>query len=296
MKTGIGIFWATFAALGLSWCGLVLTPQLQLGGAKLEPVLNSADTYPLQPTGAATLGRQIYRASGCAACHTEQVRQGGVACEISLTSLGIYKPADFTAYAKSLFVLPELESLTNSIAANLKDWNGELPRTLLTCADKALADDMASRLKAVGVKSETHIVATGVDIARGWGARQSVAADYLYDNPVQLGSLRAGPDLANIGVRMPDANWQLLHLYAPKSVTPNSTMPSFKFLFEVRPIKAGSAPSPDALNLPAAFAPAAGYEVVPKPEARELVAYLLGLKADAPLYEAPFTPATAAKK
>ena len=39
--------------------------------------------------------------------------------------------------------------------------------------------------------------------------------------------------LANLGVRAPDANWQLSHLYAPKSVTPNSTMPSFKFLFEV---------------------------------------------------------------
>ncbi len=294
MKTGTGIFLAAFAAIGLSWCGLVLTPQLQLGGAKLEPVLNSADTYPLQPAGAATLGLQVYRANGCAACHTEQVRQGGVACEISLTGLGIYKPADFTAYVKSLFSLKDLADLTNSITGNLKDWNGELPKTLLTCTDKALADDMASRLKAVGVKSETHIVATGVDIARGWGERQSVAADYLYDQPVQLGSLRAGPDLANIGVRMPDANWQMLHLYAPKSVAPNSTMPPFRFLFEVR--KIGSTPSPDALNLPAGFAPAEGYEVVPKPEARELVAYLLGLKANAPLYEAPFTPATAAKK
>ena len=50
-------------------------------------------------------------------------------------------------------------------------------------------------------KSETHIIATGPDIARGWGVRQSVAEDYLYDDPVQLGSLRAGPDLADVGVR-----------------------------------------------------------------------------------------------
>jgi hypothetical protein len=34
---------------------------------------------------------------------------------------------------------------------------------------------------------------------------------------------------------------------------------------------------------------------VPKPEATELAAYLLSLKANAPLYEAPFTPVTAAK-
>jgi cytochrome c oxidase cbb3-type subunit 2 len=67
----------------------------------------------------------------------------------------------------------------------------------------------------------------------------------------------------------------------------DSAMPSFKFLFEVR--KIGATPSPDALVLPEESAPAAGYEVVPKPEAKELVAYLLSLRADVPLYEAPFT-------
>jgi cytochrome c oxidase cbb3-type subunit 2 len=174
----------------------------------------------------------------------------------------------------------------------LNGWNGGLPKTLLTSTDKDVVAAMADRLKAVGVKSETRIVATGADISRGWGVRQSVAADYLYDQPVQLGSLRAGPDLANIGVRAPDARWQLSHLYAPKSITPNSTMPSFKFLFEVRK---ADVPSPDALNLTGDFAPPAGYEVVPKPEAKQLAAYLLSLKANVPLYEAPFTPVTAAK-
>ena len=108
--------------------------------------------------------------------------------------------------------------------------------------------------------------------------------------PVQLGTLRAGPDLAAIGTRLPDANILLNHLYAPKSVTTGSLMPSFKFLFDVQ--KIGATPSPAALNLPKEFAPAAGYEVVPKPEAQQLVAYLLSLRADAPLYEAPFTPPT----
>jgi hypothetical protein len=43
--------------------------------------------------------------------------------------------------------------------------------------------------------------------------------------------------------------------------------------------------------LPAEFAPPAGYEVVPTDDAKNLAAYLLSLRADAPLYEAPFTPA-----
>lgn len=288
MKTGISVFLAAFVALGASWCGFVLAPVLQLGGAKQTVILQTTDNWPLQRTGDATLGLQVYRANGCAACHTEQVRQTGVASEVNLTGLGIRKAEDFSAFAKSLFVLPELAGVTNAFAASLNGWNGELPKTLFTTTDVELASAMAERLKAVGVKCETRLVATGADIARGWGLRQSVAVDYLYDQPVQLGSLRAGPDLANIGVRVPDANLHLNHLYAPKSVTPNSTMPSFKFLFEVR--KIGATPSADALNLPKEFAAAAGFEIVPKPEAKQLAAYLLSLKANVPLYEAPFTP------
>ena len=152
------------------------------------------------------------------------------------------------------------------------------------------ADTDADQITAAGGKSETHIIPVGVDIARGWGLRQSVAADFLYDTPVQLGSLRAGPDLANVGARLPDANWQLVHLYAPSAAAKNSAMPPFRYLFELR--KLGDAPSPDALQFPQGFAPPPGCEVVPTPEARQLVAYLLSLKADAPLYEAPFTPVT----
>jgi cytochrome c oxidase cbb3-type subunit 2 len=292
MRSGFAVFFAVLVALGGSWLGFVVAPAIQLGNAKQTTVLNSGETWPLQRTGEATLGLQIYRANGCAACHTEQIRQDGVSAEVTLTALNKTRPEDFKAFAQSLFFLPELAKVTNSLAATLKDWNGDLPATILIADDKAVADAIAGRLKAAGVKSETHIMATGEDIPR-WGIRRSVAADFLYDFPVQLGNLRVGPDLADVGARLPDANWQLQHLYAPKLSVTNSAMPSFKFLFTVR--KIGSAPSPDALNLPPAFAPAAGYEVVPKPEAKELAAYLLSLRADAPLYEAPFSPITSAK-
>jgi cytochrome c oxidase cbb3-type subunit 2 len=262
MKNGFSVFPAAFIALGLSWCGFVLGPAKQLGTEKQAAVLNSSDTYPIQPTGYATLGLQVYRANGCAACHTEQVRQDGVACEVVLVKAGKNPAA------------------VSNLVSTLK----------LTGLTKDEADAVSDQITALGGSVETHIVPVGVDIARGWGARQSVAADFLYNDPVQLGSLRAGPDLANIGIRDPDMNWQLVHLYAPSAVAKNSAMPPFRFLFEVR--KLGDAPSPDALQFPQGFAPAAGSEVVPTPEAKQIVAYLLSLKADAPLYEAPFTPVT----
>ena len=260
MKNGALVFLAVFVALGLSWCGFVLAPTRQLGGAKQTTILNSTDLYPVGRPGDANLGLQVYRANGCAACHTEQVRQSGIACDVVLTSPG-KNPA-----------------MVSNLVSTLK----------LNGLAKEVADAVSDTISAAGGKAEIHIVATGPDIARGWGTRQSVAEDFLYDYPVQLGSLRAGPDLSNAGVRAPDANWQLVHLYAPSSEVKDSTMPPFRYLFELR--KIGGAPSPDALVFPKGFGPPAGYVVVPKPEAKELAAYMLSLRANVPLFSAPFTP------
>jgi len=260
MKNGAAVFLAVFIALGLSWCGFVLAPIHQLGGVKQTTVLNSSELYPIGRPGDANSGLQVYRANGCAACHTEQVRQTGVACDVVLTGAG-----------------KNPEAVSN-LVSTLK----------LDGLAKEVAEAMSDKITAAGGKAEIHIFATGPDIRRGWGMRQSVAEDYLYDYPVQLGSLRVGPDLSNIGMREPDLNWQLVHLYAPAAEAKGSTMPPFGYLFEVR--KIGGAPAPDALVFPKGSGPPAGYEVVPKPEARELAAYLLSLRLNVPVYDAPFTP------
>jgi cytochrome c oxidase cbb3-type subunit 2 len=114
-----------------------------------------------------------------------------------------------------------------------------------------------------------------------------VARDYLQDQPILLGSQRLGPDLANIGVRQPDPVWHLKHLYAPVTVVKDSTMPPYRYLFEKRRIQ--QAPAPDALVLEGELSPEPGFEIVPTPEGRALVAYLLSLKSDVPLFEAPFS-------
>jgi cbb3-type cytochrome oxidase cytochrome c subunit len=294
MKTAVSVFLAAFVALGASWAGFVFGPLKQLGGAKQTVVLQSEDKWPAQRTGEATLGLQVYRANGCVACHTEQVRQTGAAHELTLTDAGVHQAADLKDFIRSLMIVPELMNASNTIMAAISDWDGTMPQVIYSGPDGTVVDNLAQKLKPVGLKTEARIVATGADIvARGWGARQSVAADYLYDAPVQLGSLRAGPDLANIGVRSPDINSHLIHLYAPKALVKDSTMPAFRYLFKVQ--KIGAKPSPDALVLPKEFSPAEGHEVVPKAEARQLAAYLVSLKANVPLYEAPFTPVTAAK-
>jgi cytochrome c oxidase cbb3-type subunit 2 len=124
----------------------------------------------------------------------------------------------------------------------------------------------------------------GVDIQRGWGKRRSVARDYIRDKPAMLGTMRTGPDLTNIGVRQPSASWHMTHLYIPQITSKGSIMPPYSFLFEKR--KLGQQPSFDALPLGGQYLPSPGYEIVPKPEAKSLVAFLLSLKASTPLPEA----------
>ena len=58
--------------------------------------------------------------------------------------------------------------------------------------------------------------------------------DYFFDRPHLLGTSRTGPDLLNIGVRQPSRDWHISHLYNPRSVTPQSVMPPFPWLFEER--------------------------------------------------------------
>ena len=90
-----------------------------------------------------------------------------------------------------------------------------------------------------------------------------------------------------------DAAAVLLRLYEPRALTPGSIMPPCHFLFDKRKIQ--GVRSADALQLPAPFAPPPGYEIVPRPEARALAAYISSLHQDGYLFEAPPPPLPAGK-
>ena len=57
----------------------------------------------------------------------------------------------------------------------------------------------------------------------------SLAAESMYDHPFQWGSKRTGPDLARVGGRYSD-EWHVAHLKDPRSVVPESVMPTYSFL------------------------------------------------------------------
>ncbi len=57
----------------------------------------------------------------------------------------------------------------------------------------------------------------------------SLAAESMYDRPFQWGSKRTGPDLARVGGRYSN-EWHVAHLNDPRSVVPESIMPTYSFL------------------------------------------------------------------
>jgi cytochrome c oxidase cbb3-type subunit 2 len=156
----------------------------------------------------------------------------------------------------------------------------------------------------------------GADIERGWGVRRTVARDYLYEQPPFLGSVRNGPDLANVGApswrnefkgdteapAKRNAAWHYLHLYSPSLALAQigkaggnpteGNQPPYRYLFEER--KISGQPAADALKLSGEAAPKEGYEIVPTPKAKALVAYLLTLDRSHDLKEASAAPAPAA--
>jgi cbb3-type cytochrome oxidase cytochrome c subunit len=279
---GALIFLGAFFALAGSWFGFVLTPQLQVGQLQQTNTIASKATYPLQRAGLARQGLEVYRANGCAYCHSQQVSQGGTICDVLLLEAG-------TNQTRMAEALQKIGLAANKEEA--KEVLAKVPGPIRTGVTKAVADANVKTLKVAGAKADVWIVPVGPDIARGWGKRRTVAEDFLFDSPVLLGSQRIGPDLANVGSRLPDPNWHLRHLYAPQHAVKGSLMPPFRFLFETRRIE--RAPSQDALALPADFpsnlAPPPGYEIVPKNEAKALVAYMASLRTDASLFVAPFS-------
>ena len=129
-----------------------------------------------------------------------------------------------------------------------------------------------------------------------WG-RPTQPADYAALAPLAwyagtpgvLGSQRTGPDLSDVGRRQASPDWQLMHLFNPRLVSPSSVMPALPWLFR---FEAHPSAGARVVAVPQGAAPA-GVSVVATDAALDLVAYLLSLKLEPAAGGRP-EPATAA--
>ncbi len=128
-----------------------------------------------------------------------------------------------------------------------------------------------------------------VDMDKAFGNRPGMASDYanigrtsIWQNTATvMGTERTGPDLTDVGNRQPSKDWNLMHLFNPRSVVPQSIMPAYDWMFKV----VATADKNDVVvPVPAEFMEGRTGVVIASRKALQLVAYLQSLK-QAPLPE-----------
>jgi cytochrome c oxidase cbb3-type subunit II len=193
---------------------------------------------------------------------------------IDLNALFHRRPAAIVVIAAAVFgALSFLIALRPAL-----DLNASAAARPAASADPAVTRGRALYLaEGCGYCHSQFVRPLFIDAAYG---RPSEVADYAGAAPPLLGTERAGPDLSNVGARQPSVMWNLLHLFNPRSMVPDSVMPGFPWYFEiVDRAQAPTGPNAYALVLGEPFLPP-GKVALPNREALDLVAYLETLKQE----------------
>jgi cbb3-type cytochrome oxidase cytochrome c subunit len=310
MKGLASLLLGIFGTFSFSWIGLILIPNYQIGHLNPQMDEEGTDVYPAPRSGMAERGRRIYVANGCFYCHSEQVRPDYAAGDID-RKWGERRsaPRDYIFDRPVLLgkerMGPDLSNVGKRAPAE-----GESPST----ANAAIAAPAggASSAPPAPAPGQPPAAAPGQAPAGSPGQSPAAQPSSPAAAPAQspAGSPPAPaaaapaqtPPTSSTASNAPapptgepppySAAWHHRHLYAPRSITLDSNMPGFRFLYEKRPI--GSEPAANAIQLSATEAPPAGWEVVPTYDAECLVAYLMSLDQSHPLKEVKSAGAPAA--
>ena len=178
-----------------------------------------------------------------------------------------------------LFLVLTYVTVIMPALANQKN-NAPLPGSVVLNGDALAGKSVYVAEGCVGCHSQQ---VRNVEMDKVFGARPGIASDYAnlkrmnvwQNTSTVMGTERTGPDLTNVGVRQPSKDWNLMHLYNPRSVVAQSIMPSYEWLFE---IKEKPSKTDVVVNVPASFLNGKVGKVVAKKEALQLLAYIQSLK------------------
>ena len=313
MKGLTPLFLGIFGTFAFSWIGLTVIPTWQIGHLNPESDEEGTDIYPRPQSGMFQRGAHIYAANGCVYCHSQQVRADYIADDIErkwgdrrsaprdyiferpvflgkmrmgqdLANIGARAPAAEESPSPAGGASPSGAPATQGAAA-------------APAAATAAAPSPGNSPAAVAAASPGSSPATvaSPNATPPPGQRTGVASPSpgQMANTTPGGSRPAAPSAQTPGAQWPiqtaglppmySAAWHHVHLYAPRSINPDSNMPAYRFLYEKRRITGER--SAEALQLSSPDAPPDGWEVVPTYDAKCVVAYLMGLNQSHPLKE-----------
>jgi cbb3-type cytochrome oxidase cytochrome c subunit len=333
MKGIVPLFLGIFGTFAFSWAGLILIPNYQIGHLDPQMDEDGNDVYPAPKSGMAEHGRRIYAANGCVYCHSQQIRADYAASDIDrkwgerrsaprdylferpillgkmrmgpdLANVGKRAPAEDENAPP-----PSSTNATSPAAPQASPAAQPAPGTSpSTSPAPAASPPPAPSPAASAAPSPAAAAAPSVSPAAS-PAKDVAAASSPTPAPANPVAPAASPanaatrvdtTVAANGAPLPyTAAWHHRHLYNPRSITLDSNMPAYHFLYEKRPISGQRAA--DALKLSRADAVPEGWEIVPTYDAKCLVAYLMSLDQSHALKEvkataAPPSPPTPAKE
>ena len=319
MKGLAPLFLGIFGTFAFSWIGLTVIPTWQIGHLNPESDEEGTDIYPRPQSGMFQRGAHVYAANGCVYCHSQQVRADYIADDIErkwgdrrsaprdyifdrpvflgkmrmgqdLANIGARAPAPEESPAPAGAASPAAQGAAASPAsAQAASPSPAAQGAAVSSPSSPPASSPATAPAA------SPAIAASPNASPPPGQRTGVASPSpgQMANTTPGGSSPVAPSAQTPGAPWPiqtaglppmySAAWHHVHLYAPRSINPDSNMPSYRFLYEKRRI-AGER-SAESLQLSGPDAPPDGWEVVPTYDAKCVVAYLMGLNQSHPLKE-----------
>jgi cbb3-type cytochrome oxidase cytochrome c subunit len=293
MKGLLPLFLGIFGTFAFSWVGLIFVPNLQIGHLDPQTDEEGGDVYPAPRSGMAERGRHIYLANGCNYCHSQQVRADYAASDID-RKWGARRSAprdyifDRPVLLGKMRMGPDLANVGHR--APVKDENvpppGSTPSPIagspVAAAGPATSPAPAAASPAVAANAPSS---SPSPVALAAPALSPVPASATTSAPpasAQTPTPAANPSATNevattvSGEPLPySAAWHHRHLYNPRSITLDSTMPAYRFLYAKQ--RREGQPAADALKLTGEEAVPDTWEIVPTYDAKCLVAYLMSL-------------------
>ena len=323
MKGLAPLFLGIFGTFAFSWIGLTVIPTWQIGHLNPESDEEGTEIYPRPQSGLFERGGRVYAANGCVYCHSQQVRADYIADDIE-RKWGNRRsaPRDYI-FERPIFLgkMRMGQDLANIGARAPAAEESPAPAGAASPAAQGAAVSSSPPSQAASPASgsspatapaaspgSSPASAVSPNASPPPGQRTGVASPSpgQMANTTPGGSSPVAPSAQTPGAPWPiqtaglppmySAAWHHVHLYAPRSINPDSNMPAYRFLYEKRRI-AGER-SAEALQLSGSDAPPQGWEIVPTYDAKCVVAYLMGLNQSHPLKEvrsvggAPATGAT----
>jgi hypothetical protein len=241
MKGLLPLFLGIFGTFAFSWVGLIFVPNIQIGHLDPQTDEEGTDIYPAPRSGMAERGRHIYAANGCNYCHSQQVRADYAASDID-RKWGERRsgPRDYIFDRPVLLgkmrMGPDLANVGHR--APVTDENVPPPGSTpsATTGPPAPAASVAPVASPGPVASPTvaaNVPAASPALSPAPASATTSAPPASAQTPSPAASPPAATDVTTIvnGNPLPySAAWHHRHLYNPRRITIDSTMPAYRFL------------------------------------------------------------------